>query len=85
MFEFTKADAEALAKQDRDYVVRKIMKRHPSQIDRYGILDSRSDHWVGFDALRGAYQEYDRRRASAVTQRRRPRRQGMGRTVRACP
>ena len=51
MFEFTKTDAEALAKHDRNYVIRVIRKRHPSQMDRYGIWDSRSDHWVEYDQL----------------------------------
>lgn len=47
--EFTKLDAEALAKIDRNYVVRLRRKRHPSQMDRYGVWDSKSDHWVEFD------------------------------------
>lgn len=51
MIEFTKLDAEALAKMDRNYVVRVIRKRHPSQMDRYGVWDSQSDSWVEFDSL----------------------------------
>lgn len=54
MMEFTKQDAEALATMDPDYVVRVIRRRHPSQMDRYGVWDTQSDHWVEFDfPLRG--------------------------------